>query len=142
MGGNTMTVTQHHRATPTLRRQRLILLGHAFVVWALCTATMMVGLAVASVETALVVHAIGAPIFSGAMAWNYFTRYGYTSPLRTATVFVSFVVVVDFFLVALVIERSLEMFTSPLGTWIPFALIFVSAYVTGREVERRHGNAA
>lgn len=55
--------------------------------------------------------------------------------------FVGFVIVVDFFLVALVIERSLEMFASPLGTWIPFALIFTSTYVTGRRVCNR-GKAA
>lgn len=40
-------------------------------------------------------------------------------------------ILVDFFLVALIINRSLEMFTSPLGTWIPFALIFISSYLTG-----------
>jgi hypothetical protein len=44
---------------------------------------------------------------------------------------VGFVILVDFFLVALVINRSLEMFASPLGTWIPFALIFASTYLTG-----------
>jgi hypothetical protein len=37
----------------------------------------------------------------------------------------------DFFLVAMVINRSFEMFTSPLGTWIPFVLIFASTYLTG-----------
>jgi len=51
--------------------------------------------------------------------------------LQTALIFVGFVIVVDFFLVALLINRSLEMFTSLLGTWIPFALIFTSTYVTG-----------
>ena len=102
---------------------------------------MMVGMAVAGVEVALVVHVIGAPIFAAAVSWNYFGRYGYTTPLQTAIVFVAFVIVVDFFLVALVIERSLEMFASPLGTWIPFALIFASTYLTGRVVEERHGSA-
>jgi len=37
----------------------------------------------------------------------------------------------DVFLVALLIERSFEMFTSLLGTWIPWALIFTSTYLTG-----------
>jgi hypothetical protein len=96
---------------------------------------------VASVETALVVHAIGAPIFFTLVSWNYFGRFGYTNPQQTAVTFVSFVILVDFFLVALVIERSFEMFASPLGTWIPFALIFGSTYLTGREMERRHGHA-
>jgi len=39
--------------------------------------------------------------------------------------------VVDFFVVALLIMGSLEMFGSALGTWIPFALIFASTYLTG-----------
>jgi hypothetical protein len=67
----------------------------------------------------------------------YFTRFGYTTPLATALVFTSFVTVVDFFLVALIILRSLDMFTSPLGTWIPFALIFVATWLTGVVVTRR-----
>jgi hypothetical protein len=49
---------------------------------------------------------------------------------------------VDFFLVALIIKRSLVMFASPPGTWIPFTLISASTDLTDREVERRHGRAA
>jgi hypothetical protein len=62
---------------------------------------------------------------------NYFRRFNYTTPLQTAFIFVSFVILVDFFIVALVINQSLEMFTSLLGTWIPFALIFISTYLMG-----------
>jgi uncharacterized integral membrane protein len=54
----------------------------------------------------------------------------------TGLIFVSFVILVDFFVVALLINRSLEMFASPLGTWIPFALIFLSTYVTGTLINR------
>jgi hypothetical protein len=39
---------------------------------------------------------------------------------------------VDFFVVGLAVNRSLEMFTSVLGTWIPFALIFLATWLTGR----------
>ncbi len=38
---------------------------------------------------------------------------------------------IDFFGVALLIYRSLAMFTSLLGTWLPFALIFAATYLTG-----------
>lgn len=134
-----MTVSEQLPATATYRQQRLVLLGHAFVAWALCSATMMIGMEVASVETALVVHAVAAPIFAGAVSWNYHRRFGYTTPLQSAVTFVSFVIVVDFFLVALVIEGSLEMFTSPLGTWIPFLLIFSATYLLGWVVERSQG---
>lgn len=118
-------------------RKVLIILAHAFVGWALCTASMMIGMATMSIDSALIVHAIGAPIFFTVVSLVYFNRFNYTSPLRTALIFVSFVIVVDFFLIALIINRSLEMFASPLGTWIPFALIFTSTYVTGLLVNRR-----
>ncbi len=133
-----MTTTIHSSESTSLdRRQIITLLAHAFVSWALCTAAMMIPMAVISVDVALVIHAIGAPIFAGTVSWNYYRRFGYTTPFQTATTFVGFVIVVDFFLVALVIERSFEMFASPLGTWIPFALIFTSAYLMGRWVEGR-----
>ena len=137
-----MTLTQQRDWTATIDRREVgILLSHAFVAWALCSATMMIGLAVTTETTALIVHAIAAPIFSAAVAWSYFRRFAFTTPFQTALVFVSFVVLVDFFLVALVIERSFEMFASPLGTWIPFTLIFLSVYFTGRRMES-DGHAA
>ncbi len=61
----------------------------------------------------------------------YFNKFNYTTPLSTAAIFVGFVIAVDFFIVAMVINRSLEMFASLLGTWIPFLLIFISTYLTG-----------
>jgi hypothetical protein len=117
-------------------RQILTLLIHALVGWALCAATMGIGMAVTTLQTTLIVHAVGAPIFFFGVSYLYFTRFNYTSPLQTAILFTGFVILVDFFLVALIINRSLEMFTSPLGTWIPFALIFISTYLTGLMVNR------
>jgi hypothetical protein len=118
-------------------RQILIVLAHAFVGWALCTATMMIGMATMSIDDALIVHAIAAPIIFTIISLVYFNKFNFTSPLSTALIFVSFVILVDFFLVALIINRSLEMFASPLGTWIPFALIFASTYLTGLYVQNR-----
>ena len=117
-------------------RKVLVVFAHAFVGWSLCAATMGIGMAVTSLQVALVVHAIGAPIFFAVISVFYFGRYAYTRPLPTALIFVSFVMVVDFFVVALLINRSLAMFASPLGTWIPFALIFTSTLVTGLLIER------
>ncbi len=37
----------------------------------------------------------------------------------------------DFFVVALMVQKSLEMFASPIETWIPFTLIFTSTYLIG-----------
>ena len=120
-----------------ITRKVLVILGHAFIGWALCTATMMIGMAVTTLDTALIVHAIGAPVFFFGVSLVYFTKFNYTSPFQTALIFVGFVIFMDFFLIALVINRSLEMFTSLLGTWIPFTLIFLSTYVTGLVVTRQ-----
>jgi hypothetical protein len=109
----------------------IIILAHAFVGWALCTAAMVIPMVLISVETALIIHAIGAPIIYTTISLVYFNKFNYTRPLQTALIFVSFVIIVDFFVVALLVNRSLEMFASPLGTWIPFTLIIISTYVTG-----------
>ena len=112
-------------------RKFITVIVHAFGGWALCAATMGIGMATTSINNALIIHAIGAPIFFMIISLIYFKRFNYTTPLRTAIVFVSFVIIVDFFVVALLINKSLDMFASLLGTWIPFALIFTSTYLTG-----------
>lgn len=118
-------------------RARVILIAHALVGWALCFATIGIGMRLASVETALIVHAIGAPIYFAGVSRVYFTRFAFTTPIQTAALFTAIVMGLDFFLVALVILRSLDMFASPLGTWIPFALIFGATWLTGAATRTR-----
>jgi hypothetical protein len=117
-------------------RNLIIILVHALVGWALCGATMGIGMATTSLKNALIIHAIAAPVFFAIISLIYFRRFNYTGPLQTAFIFVGFVIVMDFFVVALLINRSLDMFTSPAGTWIPFALIFALTYLTGLYVEK------
>lgn len=100
--------------------------------WALCGSIVFVGRELTSIEITLVVHAIGAPIIFGVLSWIYFTRFSYTAPLATAAIFTGIVIGMDVFLVALLIERSFEMFGSILGTWLPWALIFGSTWLVGR----------
>jgi hypothetical protein len=64
-------------------------------------------------------------------------KFKYTTPLQTAVAFLAIVVLLDFFLEALIIERNMDMFRSLLGTWIPWALIFLSTYLTGLAFERK-----
>ena len=116
---------------------KLVVLAFAFVGWALCGAIMGIGMAVTSLENTLMIHAIGAPIVFGILSLIYFRKFNYTTPLQTALAFLVFVVLMDVFVVALLIEKSFAMFTSLLGTWIPFALIFLSTFVTGVYLERR-----
>jgi hypothetical protein len=112
-------------------RKTVALLMHAFVGWALCAATMGIGMTLTSLETTRIVHAIGAPIFFFIVSLVYYMKFSYTTPLQTAGSFTAFRILVDFTLVAMVINRSFEMFSSPLGIWIPFALIFLSTWLTG-----------
>ena len=119
-------------------RKLITILVHALIGWALCAATMGVGIATTSLENTLILHAIGAPVFFVVVSLIYFNKFSYTTPLQTALMFVGFVIIVDFFVVALLINKSLEMFASLLGTWIPFALIFTSTYLTGVFTKSTH----
>jgi hypothetical protein len=112
-------------------RNAVVLFIHGLVGWALCAATMGIGMATTTPQTALIIHAVAAPIFFAAVSSVYFGRFHYSSPLATAAVFVLFVIIVDFLVVGLLILRSLAMFESVLGTWLPFALIFGSTFLTG-----------
>jgi hypothetical protein len=118
-------------------KELIIIFIHAFIGWALCAAIMGIGMAVTSLDNTLIAHVIGAPVFFAVVSLIYFKKFNYTTPLRTAIIFLLFVIFVDFFLVALLINKSLEMFTSLLGTWIPFSLIFASTYLTGTMVVKR-----
>lgn len=111
-----------------------VILGHAFVAWALCGAIMGIGPLFVSMEITLIIHAIGAPIIFAAVSWNYFVRFGYTTPLQTAIIFTTFVIFMDFFVVSWIILGNFEMFTSAIGTWIPFTLNFIATYLVGRFV--------
>ncbi len=114
-----------------------IILVHAVIGWALCAAVMGIGMAITSMENTLIAHAILAPVFFGAVSFIYFTKFNYTMPLQTAVIFTAFVILTDFFVVALLINKSLEMFASVLGTWFPFTLIFTSTYLVGRYTSKR-----
>lgn len=114
----------------------LIILSHAFAIWALCGAIMGLGLAVTSERNALIAHAIGAPLITVVVSFFYFKKFNYTSPLETAVIFLSFTIFMDIFVVSILIQRSFQMFSSFLGTWIPLTLIFLSTFLTGTLVKR------
>jgi len=106
-------------------------IAHGFVGWAACAALMGGLLATVSLTMALTGHAVGAPIIFAAVTAHLFLRHGGRSPIVVASTFTAMVVALDALVVAWLIERSFAMFSSVLGTWVPFALIFVSAFVTG-----------
>jgi len=112
----------------------IVIIAHAFVGWALCAATMGIGMAMTSLENALIIHAITAPIFFAGVSLVYFRKFNYTAPLQTAIIFIAYVIGMDLFVIALIINHSIGIFTSLLGTWIPFVLIFSSTWWTGTQV--------
>jgi hypothetical protein len=117
-------------------KKSVIILVLALVIWAICGVVMFVGMALTSLTVVLLVHAAAAPLIAGIVAWFYFKRFHYTAPFVTAVLFTVVVILMDVFVVALLIEKNFAMFSSILGTWIPFALIFTATYLTGRYVEK------
>jgi hypothetical protein len=120
-----------------MKKEYLIMTGFALIGWVLCAATMGIGMAVTTMDTTLIIHAIAAPCFFTAISYVYFPRYHFLSPIKTAVFFLGFIMAMDFFVVALLINNSLDMFSSFLGTWLPFPLIFLSTWITGEIVTRR-----
>jgi hypothetical protein len=119
----------------------LTVVAFALVGWALCFATIGAAMATTSKDNALMIHALAAPVFFVILSAVYFSRFGHTSPLATALALVGIVIAMDFFVVALVFLRSLDMFTSLIGTWIPFASIFAATYLTGTYMAGRRRSA-
>ena len=116
----------------------LVILLFGLIGWALCGAIMFIGMALTpNTQLVLIVHAIGAPIIFGLLTWIYSARFGYTKPWITAMAFLLIVILMDTFVVALLINKSFDMFTSLLGTWIPFLLIFCSTYIVARLIPKK-----
>lgn len=119
------------------RRQIVILLAHALVGYVLCGSIIWIGFSIWTVETTLIVHAIGVPIIFLALSWIYFSLFNHATTIQTALTFTLSAILLDFFIVAMVINKSFEMFTSPIGTWIPFMSIFLTTYLVGTYLNRK-----
>ncbi len=91
-------------------------------------------------EKTLKVHAIVAPLYAALVSFVYFTRFRAVTPLAAAAFFTGFIVVLDGALVAPVFEKSYSMFSSVLGTWLPFLSIFAASYLTGTWIVGRSGD--
>ena len=109
----------------------IIILAFAFVGWVLSAGSIGIGMATTSFENTLIIGIILCPIFFLIVSLVYFKKFHFTTPLQTALIFFAFVVIADFFVAGLLINKSLEMFTNLLETWIPYILIFISTYLTG-----------
>jgi hypothetical protein len=113
-----------------------IIAAHALVAYVLCGAIVFVGRQFWTMETTLIVHALGVPIVYLLVSLIYFTYFSYTTPLQTATIFTLSAILLDLIIVATIIERSYEMFGSLIGTWIPFGSMFLTTYLIGSLITR------
>jgi hypothetical protein len=109
----------------------LLLSLHAFVIWLACGLTMALGRPALGLETTLRLHAIAAPVFAALVSFVYFTRFRTVAPLTAAALVTAFIILLDAALVAPAFEKSYAMFSSLLGTWLPFLSIFAATYLTG-----------
>jgi hypothetical protein len=123
-------------------KQKSIILLHAFVGWAVCGATIGIAFRFTTEFNALVIHAFAVPIIFGLISLVYFRIFHYTPALKTALIFLIFTMAADFFFAALIIQKSFAMFGSLIGTWIPFALIFLTTFFVGKLVKRRNAYPA
>ena len=114
----------------------IVLLVQGLIGWALCGSIIGIGRNITTMENTLIIHAVGVALIFSMISWIYFRYFNFTTPLQTAAVFVIFAVLMDLFVIATFVEKSYAMFASVLGTWIPFALIFLSTYLVGWIVNR------
>ena len=117
-------------------KESLILLVHAIIIYFVCFAVMGVSMATLSIYMALLAHAAAAPFVSAIFSYIYYKKFNHSSPIITALVFVATVILLDFFLTATIILQDYAMFYSMIGTWIPFALIFLAALIVGIHLNR------
>jgi hypothetical protein len=118
----------------------LVLVGHALLGWAWCGALIGIGRKFLPLQTVLVVHAIAGPLGVGLLSALYTRFFAVTTPLVTASVFLGLVVALDSLLVAPFFEHSYVMFASVLGTWLPFALIFLFTYLGAKWAQGRRAS--
>ena len=116
---------------PQQGRSLAWLVLHGAVGWALCAAVMGALLMATTLRTALIVHAVLAPAIFVVIARHYFQARGAREPISTALAFLGTVGVLDLVVVAGLVQRSLAMFGSIIGTWLPLGLIFVATLATG-----------
>jgi hypothetical protein len=72
-----------------------------------------------------------APVVFALLSTHFFRRHPDATPLYTSLVLVAIVIALDAFFVAPVVEHSYAMFRSPIGTWIPFASIWLASFLAG-----------
>lgn len=90
----------------------IIVIGHAILGWGLCGATIGIGRNLTSMENALIIHAVAAPVIFAMISMFYFKRANHFSPLSSSalTGFPEFSVLSDILLLPWSHNRFFECF--------------------------------
>jgi hypothetical protein len=107
------------------------LIGLTLVPWGACGGIMTVGRRLWTLDTALRVHLIAAPIIAFFLAALHKVLVAGFDPTLRAAVMTGLVIALDAAVVAPMFERSYAMFRSTIGTWLPFAAIFLASWAAG-----------
>jgi hypothetical protein len=117
-------------------KKPLVILLHGIIGWATCGLVLLILLYFTTIYVALIIHFIATPFIFLAISNNYYRRFDYTSPIATAIIFTGIVMVLDFFVIALIIEHNLKLFENVMGTWLPFLFIFLTVWLRGLAIHR------
>ena len=107
------------------------LLGLGLLLWGVCGAVIAVGRRLWSLNTALYVHLVAAPVAAFVVSVIHTLIDPEFGLVLRAAVLTGLVFTLDLLVVAPIFERSYDMFRSVIGTWIPFALIFIASLSAG-----------
>jgi hypothetical protein len=103
----------------------------AIVIWGACGGVIYVGRRLWSIETTLRVHLIATLIIAFLCAALHAGFAPGFDPLMRAMAMTLIVIALDAFVVAPLFERSYAMFSSVIGTWLPFVAIFAACWAAG-----------
>ena len=103
----------------------------ALVVWAACGGVIAIGRRVWTMQTTLVVHLCAAAAFAFAAAAAHKLMAPDFDIVGRAAAMTGLIIALDALVVAPLFERSYAMFRSALGTWVPFAAMFLASWVAG-----------
>ncbi len=112
-------------------RQFSSLITHAFLGWCWSGALTGLGQLLISLETLLIIHTFLGPLGIGLLAWRFHQNFPGIQPLNTACWFTGIIIFLNVVLTAPFFENSFSIFSSIIGTWLPFILIFGAVYLAG-----------
>lgn len=107
------------------------LIGLGVALWAACGGVVAFGRQVWTLNATLRVHLAIAPVIAFVVSAIHKVLAPDFNFLLRAAVLTGLVVVLDAVVVAPLFERSYAMFRSPIGTWLPFAAIFLASVAAG-----------